>query len=213
MHPEPTSRRRLLLGLGLLLALSLVAPPAVATNPSVEAARAMVQDVGDQVLAVMRDDSLDDRAKFHRLVDLLEGPIDLDLVARLILGRHWRTADEAQQQRYLELFRTYALDNLATKLHLFQGEQFQITSARPAGQSDAVVATRIQTAEGRPLQVDWRLRDRDNGTLVAIDVIVEGVSLIVSLRSEFSAVIERQGMGGLLDELQRRIDQLQSEAA
>jgi phospholipid transport system substrate-binding protein len=185
-------------------------PPALASNSTVEAARALVQEVGDQVLAVMQDDSLDDRQKFHRLVDLLEGPIDLDLVARLILGRHWRTADQAQQERYLGLFRTYALDNLANRLHLFQGEEFQITGARAAGANDAVVATRIRTAEGRPLQVDWRLRDRDNGEIVAIDVIVEGVSLIVSLRSEFGSVIERRGMDGLLAELQRRIDELEA---
>ena len=209
MPSESTSRRRLLMGLGLLLAVPL-APAALADNASIDAARALVQGVGDQVLAVMQDDTLDDRQKFRRLVELLEGPIDLDLVARLILGRHWRTADQAQQQRYLELFRTYALDNLANRLHLFQGNEFEITGARAAGSSDAVVATRIRTAEGRPLQVDWRLRDRDNGTLVAIDVIVEGVSLIVSLRSEFGSVIERRGMDGLLDELQRRIDELEA---
>jgi phospholipid transport system substrate-binding protein len=209
MPSERASRRDLLIGLGLAATLPLV-PPALAANATVDAARALVQGVGDQVLAVMQDDSLDDRQKFHRLVDLLEGPIDLDLVARLILGRHWRTADQAQQERYLGLFRTYALDNLANRLHLFQGEEFQITGARAAGANDAVVATRIRTAEGRPLQVDWRLRDRDNGEIVAIDVIVEGVSLIVSLRSEFGSVIERRGMDGLLDELQRRIDELEA---
>jgi phospholipid transport system substrate-binding protein len=209
MPSESTSRRHLLMGLGLLLAAPL-APAALADNAAIDAARALVQEVGDQVLAVMQDDTLDDRQKFRRLVELLEGPIDLDLVARLILGRHWRTADQAQQQRYIELFRTYALDNLANRLHLFQGNEFEITGARAAGSSDAVVATRIRTVEGRPLQVDWRLRDRDNGTLVAIDVIVEGVSLIVSLRSEFSSVIERRGMDGLLDELQRRIDELEA---
>jgi phospholipid transport system substrate-binding protein len=209
MPSERASRRDLLIGLGLAATLPLV-PPALAANATVDAARALVQEVGDQVLAVMQDDSLDDRQKFHRLVDLLEGPIDLDLVARLILGRHWRTADQAQQERYLGLFRTYALDNLANRLHLFQGEEFQITGARAAGANDAVVATRIRTAEGRPLQVDWRLRDRDNGEIVAIDVIVEGVSLIVSLRSEFGSVIERRGMDGLLAELQRRIDELEA---
>jgi phospholipid transport system substrate-binding protein len=209
MPSERASRRDLLIGLGLAATLPLV-PPALAANATVDAARALVQGVGDQVLAVMQDDSLDDRQKFHRLVDLLEGPIDLDLVARLILGRHWRTADQAQQERYLGLFRTYALDNLANRLHLFQGEEFQITGARAAGANDAVVATRIRTAEGRPLQVDWRLRDRDNGEIVAIDVIVEGVSLIVSLRSEFGSVIERRGMDGLLAELQRRIDELEA---
>jgi phospholipid transport system substrate-binding protein len=49
------------------------------------------------------------------------------------------------------------------------------------------------------------VRERDDGNLVAIDVIVEGISLIVTQRSEFSAVIERQGMDGLLAELRQRV--------
>ena len=62
------------------------------------------------------------------------------------------------------------------------------------------------TGGGRqPLKVDWRVRELDGGDLVAIDVIIEGVSLIVTQRSEFSSVIERSGMDGLLAELRQRV--------
>ena len=67
------------------------------------------------------------------------------------------------------------------------------------------MTTTILDNVGPPLQVDWRIRELDTGDLVAIDVIVEGVSLIVSLRSEFGAVVERRGMDGLLAELRERI--------
>jgi phospholipid transport system substrate-binding protein len=56
---------------------------------------------------------------------------------------------------------------------------------------------------GGALAVDWRLRDGGGGPVV-IDVIIEGVSLLVSQRSEFAAVIERSDMEGLLAELQAR---------
>jgi len=73
------------------------------------------------------------------------------------------------------------------------------------GRQDALVSTRI-LSEGPPLAVDWRVRELDDRSLVAIDVIVEGVSLIVTQRSEFGAVIERQGLDGLLAELRRRAE-------
>jgi phospholipid transport system substrate-binding protein len=63
-----------------------------------------------------------------------------------------------------------------------------------------------------PLQVDWRLRAQDDGRLVVIDVIVAGVSLIVTQRSEFSTVIERQGFDGLLAELRQRVVQTRERA-
>ena len=139
-----------------------------------------------------------DRQKFDALVALLEEPIDLDLVARLILGRYWRTADDGQRQQYLQLFREYALANLASKLHLYRGQSFEVTGAKVVSDQDALVTSRILSDGEPPLQVDWRLRERNDGGLVTIDLIVEGVSLIVTLRSEFASVIERQGFDGLL---------------
>jgi phospholipid transport system substrate-binding protein len=165
----------------------------------------MIESVGVQVLAVLRDPALHNRQKFNRLVALLDGPIDLQIIARLILGRHWRSASEAQQAEYLQLFRAFALDNLASRLHVYDGQDFEIVGAQVVNERDAVVATRVSGGGRAPLKVDWRVRERDDGDLVAIDVIVEGISLIVTQRSEFSAVIERRGMDGLLAELRQRV--------
>lgn len=198
--------RRPLIGLALGLFLGLLAAVPVAAEPSAEAARELVKTVGEDVLDVLEDDSLSDREKFDRLVGLLEGPIDLDLVGRLILSRHWRAASEREQEEYLELFREYALANVSSKLHFYDGQDFEITEAKPLNEHDVMVTTRITGPEGGPLNLDWRLRDRD-GQLKAIDVIVEGVSLIVSQRAEFGSVIERDGMDGLLSVLRKRIEE------
>lgn len=205
MRNELLDRRRVL---GALLGLPLVVGGrwrGALAAPDTKAARALVQEVGNAVLDVLRDGSLSDQEKIDRLVTLLSGPIDLDLVARLILARHWRTADEAQRAEYLKLFRAYALNVLASRLHLYQGQEFEITGARPVGDHDTLVTTEI-LSDGPPLTVDWRLRELDDGKIVAIDVIVEGVSLIVTQRSEFGSVVDREGLDGLLAELRRRVE-------
>ena len=175
--------------------------------PSPESARALIEEVSAEVLTILSDQSRGDRQKFDALVVLLNEPIDLDLVGRLILGRYWRTADDGQRQQYLELFREYALANLASKLHLYQGQSFEVTGAKVVSDKDALVTSRILSDGEPPLQVEWRLRERNDGGLVTIDLIVEGVSLIVTLRSEFASVIERLGFDGLLAELRQRIAQ------
>ncbi len=177
---------------------------ALAAAPSSEDARSLIQTVGTQVLDILKQD-IGQQDKFDQLVSLLDGSIDLDLVARLILARHWRTADEAQQAEYLKLFRAYALDSLASKLHIYNGQEFEITESKPAGKKDAVVRTLIYSPDRPPLHVDWRIRESSERGLIAIDVIVESVSLIVTQRSEFGAVVERSGIEGLLKELRRRI--------
>ena len=205
MLHKPFDRRTLLSGLQLALAALLLGGRSVQAAVSADAAQQLIESVGVEVLAILRDPALDNQQKFTRLVALLDGPIDLEIIARLILGRHWRSASEAQQAEYLQLFRAFALDNLASRLHVYDGQDFEIVGAQAVNDRDAVVATRVTGGGRPPLKVDWRVRERDDGDLVAIDVIVEGVSLIVTQRSEFSAVIERRGMDGLLAELRQRV--------
>jgi phospholipid transport system substrate-binding protein len=200
------ARRGRWLPLLAILLLPLAWRP-VDAAPSAESARALIEEVSAEVLTILSDQSRGNRQKFDDLVVLLEEPIDLDLVARLILGRYWRTTDDGQRQQYLQLFREYALANLASKLHLYRGQSFEVTGAKVVSDQDALVTSRILSDGEPPLQVDWRLRQRSDGVLVTIDLIVEGVSLIVTLRSEFASVIERQGFDGLLAELRTRIAQ------
>ena len=205
MLHEPLGRRRLLKGLQLVPLALLLGSGRARAAVTAGAARQMIQEVGAQVLTILRDQGLDNQQKFDRLVALLDGPIDLEIIARLILGRHWRAASEAQRTEYLRLFRAFALDTLASRLHVYDGQDFEIVGAQAVDERDAVVATRVTGGSRPALKVDWRVRELDDGSLVAIDVIIEGVSLIVTQRSEFSAVIERQGMDGLLAELRQRV--------
>jgi phospholipid transport system substrate-binding protein len=199
-------RRRLFAFVPIVaLGVALASTAAPAAPPSSDDARDLIQTVGAQVLDILKQD-ITQQDKFDQLVSLLDGSIDLDLVARLILARHWRAANEAQQVEYLKLFRAYALDSLASKLHIYNGQEFEITESQAAGKKDAVVRTLIYSPDRPPLRVDWRIRESADRGLIAIDVIVESVSLIVTQRSEFGAVVERSGIEGLLQELRRRID-------
>lgn len=205
MLNEPLDRRQLLGGLQLTLLALLAGGRGARAAVSADAARKMIETVGVGVLAILRDPDLGNQQKFDRLVALLDGPIDLELIARLILGRHWRAASEAQQAEYLKLFRAFALDNLASKLQVYDGQDFEVVGSEAVNERDAVVQTLVTGGGRAPLKVDWRIREQGDGDLVAIDVIVEGISLIVTQRSEFSAVIERSGMDGLLAELRQRV--------
>jgi phospholipid transport system substrate-binding protein len=156
------------------------------------------------VLELLQGD-LGDEERRARLVELLNEGTDLDLVGRLVLGQHWRTADQAQREEYTELFRQFVMQNLASRLDSYQGQSYTVTGAQVVDDRDAVVSTRITRPGAPPLRVDWRLRESD-GELLIIDVIVEGVSMVVSQRSEFASVIGSSGMEGLLGRLRQQVN-------
>jgi phospholipid transport system substrate-binding protein len=193
------------LALGLGLALPFAGARATDT-----AAEAVIEDLAEGLWAALHDDSLDGTARLDRMVEVIEARTDVALLARLALGRHWSSLSAEQQARYQELFDDVVIRNLARRLGGYArdakgtlDEHFQVLASQPVGKSDVLVRSKVTPVNGPPLALDWRLRERDGGPVI-IDLIVEGVSLLVSQRSEFAAVIERSDMNGLLAELEAR---------
>jgi phospholipid transport system substrate-binding protein len=203
-------RRSLIAGLALLGALMPVR--AVGAARATAAAEEVVQRLVDrlwQVLAEQGVGALDEQG----LLAVLEEGTDLTLLGRLVLGRYWRDANPRQRTMYLQLFRRYMVQTFVQRLRQYAGNEagqpgpaFQVVASRPVGNSDILVQSRVLPSGGQPLRVDWRLRERPDGPVV-IDLIVEGISLLVTQRSEFAAVLERTGVDGLLTELNARVTQ------
>jgi len=207
------ARRRVLamLGVTAMLGAVLSLPPArgVSAEPSVEHAQDVVRRLAREVWTLLESD-LDDRARIPQLAHLIESRTNVDLLGRLVLGRHWRDLQDGQRAGYQELFREVVMRNLALRLDRYArdasgtlDDHFQITGSSPVGKGDVLVRSRIMPDASTPVEVDWRLREHDDQPVI-IDLIIAGVSLLVSQRSEFAAVIERSDIDGLLAELRAR---------
>ena len=200
------SRRRSLLGLAALYGLVL-GLPAIALAPRAEAntgPEGFINSIGEQVLDILRQDDKSDAEKLDALKNLLDSHTDLDLIARLVLGRHWRTASEEERRDYVSLFRQILMNTMAERLGDYDGQTFEITGSSELNERDTAVQTRILRNSGAPpLRVDWRVRE-SNGSFAIIDVIAEGVSLLVSQRNEVTSIVERRGMSGLIETMRER---------
>jgi phospholipid transport system substrate-binding protein len=179
-------------------------------------AEQVVQGLVEDLWRTLRREGADQKARVDALAGLLETRTDVALISRLALGRYWSRLPEAQRPDYQELFRQVVIRSLARRLDTYAEdakapieERFRIMSSAPAGEHDTLVRSKVFPSNRQPLSLDWRLRAGDSG-LVIIDLIVEGASLLVSQRSEFAAVIERQDLDGLLAELRARAESTRS---
>jgi len=126
-------------------------------------------------------------------------------IARFVLGRYWRSASEQEQQEFLRLFEDYVVFVYGTRLSNFGGETFKIRGSR-TDESGTIVSTDIVSPNGdAPIKLDWRLIT-DHGSFKINDVIIEGISMLVTQRSEFATVIQRHGgrVGELLAMMRER---------
>src|SRR3954447_7235310 len=182
-----------------LLGLVLLLGRAAAAGGAPDAER-FVSALGERTLVALRG-SADPQQRVRDLAGLLDQAVDVELVGRLVLGRHWQAASAAQRQEYERLFRDYFRDGLARRFSAYTGsERFTLTGSREAG-DDTLVGTRVTLAgQSVPVDVEWRVR-REGDRFVVIEVVAAGISMLVTNRSQFDALVAKGGVDGLLAQL------------
>lgn len=136
---------------------------------------------------------------------LLDAHFDLDTIGRFALGTYWNKATAAERQEYLRLFKQMVVDIYSTRFDNYKGQQLDVRTMRTVNERDSIVSSYLLPADGgQELQIDWRVRKEGNSYKV-VDVIVAGVSMSVTQRSDFASVIQRGGgnVSALLTELRQ----------
>ena len=194
--------RRIFLSIVWLLiasASATAATNAIAADPNV-----FMNELWGQTVEVLSK-KVPRAERLMRFRQLFQADFDGPGIARFVLGRYWRSASEQEQQEYLKLFEDYVVLVYGTRLSKFNGETFKLLGSR-TDESGTIVSTDIISPSGEaPIKVDWRLIT-DHGSFKINDVIIEGISMLATQRSEFASVIQRHGgqVGGLLELMRER---------
>ena len=187
--------------------LVMVAAVALPRAARAEGATAFVQKLGDEALDLLVRQPGSDKDRVERLRAILTGHFDLRTIGRAVLGPSWKSADETQREAYLTTFEDYVVATYSLRVKDYSGETFEVLKETPIDERDSLVATQIVRPNKAPLLVDYRVRQKD-GAYHVIDVMVEGISMLTSQRQEFAAVIQRDGLDGLISQLRARADDI-----
>jgi len=194
--------KRFALSIVGLLALTVFAPTPAAWAQSEEAA--FVQGLADEAIRVLQDDSKGLQEREAAFRELLEGGFAMEKIGRFVVGRFWRQMSPDQRRDYQRLFSEWILRSYAARLGGYAGQEFVVDKIKTTKQKDVFVRTRIVQDKSPEIRCDWRVR-RLGETLKVIDVVVEGVSMLTTQRSEFTAVINKHGPDGLIEALNTRL--------
>jgi len=111
-----------------------------------------------------------------------------------------------------DAFARYTIATYADRFNGYSGEKFEVTSAQTAG-FGTMVRSRIVRSNGDPVALNYLMRHNGDNWQIA-DVYLSGtVSQVATLRSQFSAVLARQGVAGLVDTLNRKAEVLVANAS
>lgn len=199
MSPRPAywPRRRLSAGLrrfGLCLAIAGLAIFSDMAARAAEPAGLFVASLSDRVVAQIVEPELEPRERAIRLRALLSDTLATDRLGRFALGHYWRTATDVERQDYLEAFEDAMVYRFMSLLGQYSGERIRVGQVRadPNHPDRFTVMSRFVGPEAQPVNIAWRVW-RDQDSYRVYDVVVEGVSMAVTLRSEYSTFIRKNG--------------------
>lgn len=188
-----------------LLTLLLVGTAQLST--AADDPTAVVRDTAEKVLSSLRTDRAryqDDQALFALVREVVFPRIDRERTAQWVLGANWRTATPAQREQFIQEFSDLLLRTYGVALRQYNSETLKYLPSQAAPGADrATVRTEIIRPDGPKVSVDYLLTNR-SGDWKVYDIIIENVSLVVTYRSEYAAIIKRDGMDGLLKQLADR---------
>lgn len=167
-----------------------VATPAMAEND--ERAKAFVQKLGDEAIAMLAVEQTQEQFAID-FSNLLTRYFDVKTIGRFTLGKHWRDATEAEQKEFLSLFKKMIVSIYSEKFQDYTNEKFRVVQAVVKNKRDSIVTSQIEfDGERPPIRLEWRVRNKKSG-LQIIDLSIEGVSMSITQRSDFTSVITRGG--------------------
>src|SRR5471032_651206 len=124
---------------------------------------------------------------------VLHDDFDLAYAARQTLGAHWETATPDQRVRFVAALETSEAKAYGERLGMLQGATLVVDKITPKGAGAWTVDSSMDAMADLPsLRLAWEVRDTGQGPRI-VDVKVAGVSLFMTRRSEFNAVIQRSG--------------------
>ncbi len=205
--------RRRITHLLLLSAFLALTCPAENGHATPSGASESVRVLYDSLLSTMRDGpTLGPWGRYERLKPVIGRTFDIPYMAGAVVGPIWANASSAQQQGMTDAFWRYVTATYADRFSNYSGQQLEVTGERPRAAS-VIVESRIVRADGTPVIIKYLMRQNGEDWRVA-DVYLEGtISELVVRRSEFSTILQQQGIDGLILSLNRKAEALLAEAA
>ncbi len=166
-----------------------------------------IQELGDKAIKNLTGKELSREERNKKFEGMFVKAFDYEKIAKFVLGRNRRDAKPDEMQEYIPLFKSTIVSTYAARFGEYQQEKFKVHANRIVNKDvdTIIVSSQIIRPDGSKIAIEWHLYEDKNKELKIFDVVVEGVSMALTQRSEFNAILQREGsLRGLNNVLKNR---------
>ena len=176
-----------------------------APAPPVSAASQVVTALHEKLLEVMRRGAaLGYQGRHRELAPLISRSFDTPVIAKIVLGRHWKALNDAEKAEFTALFDRFSAATYASRFNGYDGETFVEVAQAPLNRGRLLVKTELRRPRDEAVSLDY-LTHQTGGEWRIIGVIANGVNDLSLKRVEYASVIKEKGYNGLLDAISDKI--------
>ena len=167
----------------------------------------------DTLLSVMQQaKALGIKGRYEKLDPAIHKAFNLPLMTRLSVGPDWQKLSPEEQKSLTEAFSDLSVSTYAARFDGYSGEHFDVDPNPTPTSGGLIVNTKLVESSGEVVVLNYLMRDGDAGWQI-LDVYLKGtVSELATRRSEFSAVLWREGAKALVQLIQSRAADLKKSA-
>jgi len=142
---------------------------------------------------------------FKLVNDIILPHLDFRAMSKLALGKNWRKANDDQQLRFTDAFKSMLIRTYSKSLTEYAGQEIKFLPYRPPaeGKRTTKVKTVINQGAGPDIPIIYSLRIK-NDIWKVYDIKIDGISLVTNYRNSFASDIRKVGIEGLIDKLQTK---------
>lgn len=171
-----------------------------------DGAARVVTELQESIIAIMQEGrDLGYAGRYHTISTTIEKTHDLEHIARLAVGRHWKGLDASQRSAFVETFRNLSISTYAGRFKDYGGEQFTVLSEQPLKRGNRkLVTSHFVKSGGEKISFNYVLHQVHDQWKI-ISVSVNGVSDLALKRAEYGGILRKDGFPTLIKRLKTQI--------
>lgn len=161
----------------------------------------LINNIIENVLTV----NISKEEKTKRFEEYISDAVDTQAIAKAVLAQYWRTISPKEKDDFVDAFKEMAIKMTAERFDMYNGQEVKFFSERPAQGKNQVFVDSTVNHDSKDIQVVWRVREKD-GKYQILDIIIEGVSMTLNYRNEYTAFLQNHTIQDLIAELKKQAE-------
>ena len=158
-----------------------------------------VMEMTTNAINTLTNKSISQNEKESQFGKLFDKNFDVPSISRFVLGKYWKQASLDQKKKFIKAFRNYVVKTYSSRFNEYSGEKLKLVNyENEKNPKIFLVHTILERQDAPVIKVDWRIGKKKD-RFVILDIIIEGISLAITQRSEFVSVIDQNE--GSIDQL------------